>query len=55
MKHSEKITPEAAAISALSTMACCLPSGIAAAAGAAGLGAVVENFVRGSSGCRSCC
>jgi uncharacterized membrane protein YidH (DUF202 family) len=42
MKHSEKITPVAAAISALSTMACCLPSGIAAAAGAAGLGAVVE-------------
>jgi len=42
MKHSEKITPVAAAISAVSTMACCLPSGIAAAAGAAGLGAVVE-------------
>ncbi len=42
MKHSEKITPVAAAISALSTIACCLPSGIAAAAGAAGLGVVVE-------------
>jgi uncharacterized membrane protein YidH (DUF202 family) len=42
MKHSEKITPVAAAVSALSTIACCLPSGIAAAAGAAGLGVVVE-------------
>jgi len=44
MKHSEKITPVAAAVSALSTMACCLPSGIAAAAGAAGLGVVLEPF-----------
>jgi hypothetical protein len=42
MKHSEKITPVAAAVSALSTMVCCLPSGIAAAAGAVGLGVVVE-------------
>ncbi len=42
MKHSEKITPVAAAISALSTIACCLPSGMAAAAGAAVLGVVVE-------------
>jgi uncharacterized membrane protein YidH (DUF202 family) len=42
MKHSEKITPVAAAVSALSTMVCCLPSGISAAAGAAGLGVVVE-------------
>jgi hypothetical protein len=42
MKHSEKITPVAAALSALSTLACCLPSGIAAAAGAAGLGVVIE-------------
>ncbi len=42
MKHSEKITPVAAAVSALSTIVCCLPSGIAAAAGAAGLGVVVE-------------
>ena len=44
MRHSEKITPVAAAVSALSTLACCLPSGIAAAAGAAGLGVVVEPF-----------
>src|SRR5215831_7146114 len=42
MKHSEKITPVAAAASALPTMVCCLPSGIAAAAGAAGLGVVLE-------------
>ena len=42
MKHSEKITPVAAAISALSAMACCLPSGIAAAVRALGLGVVLE-------------
>ena len=42
MKHSEKVTPVAAVVSALSTMVCCLPSGIAAAAGAAGLGALLE-------------
>jgi cytochrome bd-type quinol oxidase subunit 2 len=42
MKHSEKITPVAAVLSTLSTLACCLPSSIAAAAGSAGLGVVVE-------------
>jgi cytochrome bd-type quinol oxidase subunit 2 len=42
MKHSEKVAPVAALVSALSTMVCCLPSGIAGAAGAAGLGAVFE-------------
>jgi hypothetical protein len=42
MKRSEKIAPAAAVISALSTLACCLPLGIAAAAGAAGLGVLVE-------------
>jgi hypothetical protein len=42
MKHSEKIAPAAAVISALSTLACCLPLGVAAAAGAAGLGILVE-------------
>ena len=42
MKHSEKITPVAAVVSALSTLACCLPSSIAAAAGSAGLAVVVE-------------
>lgn len=42
MKHSEKIASAAAVISALSTLACCLPLGIAAAAGVAGLGVPVE-------------
>jgi hypothetical protein len=42
MKHSEKIAPAAAVISALSTLSCCLPLGIAAAAGAAGLGVLEE-------------
>ena len=42
MKHSEKLTPVAAVVSAVSTMACCLPSGIAAAAGTAGLGVVLD-------------
>jgi cytochrome bd-type quinol oxidase subunit 2 len=41
-KHSEKITPVVAALSAVSSLACCVPSGVAAAAGAAGLGAVIE-------------
>jgi hypothetical protein len=44
MKHPEKITPVAAAVSALSAAACCLPSGIAAALGVAGLGVVLEPF-----------
>jgi hypothetical protein len=38
MKHSEKIAPLAAVIGALSTLVCCLPLGIAGAAGAAGFG-----------------
>ncbi len=42
MKHGEKLAPVAALVSAISCMACCLPFGIAAAAGAAGLGAAVE-------------
>jgi hypothetical protein len=42
MKRSEKIAPAAAVISALSTLACCFPLGIAAAAGATGLGVLVE-------------
>jgi len=42
MNHSEKITPLAAVVSALSTLACCLPSSIAAAAGSAGVGVLLE-------------
>lgn len=44
MRHSEKLAPVAAVASALSCMACCLPFGIAAAAGSAGLGMVLEPF-----------
>jgi hypothetical protein len=42
MNHSEKITPLAAVVSAVSILACCLPSSIAAAAGSAGVGVVLE-------------
>ena len=42
MKHSEKLAPVAAAVSAISCMACCLPFGIAAAAGSASLSIVFE-------------
>jgi hypothetical protein len=41
MKHSEKIMPLAATLTALSTMACCLPLGIAAAAGLGGMAVVL--------------
>ena len=40
MKHTEKIAPVAAVFSALSTIACCLPLGIASITGAASLGAL---------------
>lgn len=42
MKHSEKLAPVAAVVSALSCVACCLPFGFAAAAGTAGLSVVLE-------------
>lgn len=41
MKHGEKLAPIAALVSALSCLACCLPFGIAAAAGIAGLSVVL--------------
>jgi hypothetical protein len=44
VKHLEKIAPVAAVISAISTLACCLPLGIAAAAGTAGLSVVLAPF-----------
>ena len=44
MKHAEKITPIAAAASALATLACCLPLGFAAAAASASLGAAVAAY-----------
>jgi ABC-type Fe3+ transport system permease subunit len=42
VKHAEKIAPVAALVSAVSCMACCLPLGFAAAAGVAGLAAVLD-------------
>ncbi len=44
MKHAEKAAPLAAAASALATLACCLPLGIAAAAATASLGAVLSEY-----------
>jgi hypothetical protein len=44
MNHGEKWAPVAAAISALATMACCLPLGIAGAVGALGLGVALESL-----------
>ena len=44
MKHGEKLAPVAAVVSAISCMACCLPFGIAAAAGAAGLAVVLDSI-----------
>jgi len=42
LKHFEKLAPVAAVVSAVSCMACCLPFGFAAAAGAAGLSVVLD-------------
>jgi threonine/homoserine efflux transporter RhtA len=42
VKHGEKLAPVAAVVSAISWMACCLPFGIAAAAGTAGLAFVLD-------------
>ena len=44
MKHAEKVAPVAAAVSALATLLCCLPAGIAAAAATASLGAIVSGY-----------
>jgi hypothetical protein len=44
MKHAEKLAPVAAAASALATLVCCLPVGIAAAAATASLGAIVSGY-----------
>jgi hypothetical protein len=43
VKHAEKITPVAAAVTALTTLACCLPVGFAAAAATASVAAVVAS------------
>ena len=44
MKHAEKVTPIAAAMTAVATLACCLPVGFAAAAATAGLAAAVASY-----------
>jgi uncharacterized membrane protein YidH (DUF202 family) len=42
MKHSERVTSVVGAVTALSTLVCCLPLGVAAAAGTASLSVVLE-------------
>jgi hypothetical protein len=42
MRVTERLPPVAAAVSALATMACCLPLGIAGAVGALGLSVALE-------------
>lgn len=44
MSVSERVTPLMAAISAVSTLACCLPIGFAATAGAAGVLAAISRY-----------
>ena len=44
MKHSEKITSVTGALTAVATLACCIPMGFAAAAASASLGAVVASY-----------
>ena len=44
MKHVEKITPIAAMLSAVATLACCLPVTFAAAAATASLGAIAAQY-----------
>src|SRR5579863_4212773 len=42
MRVTEKLTPVAAALSALATLACCLPLGVAGAVGALGLSVALD-------------
>jgi hypothetical protein len=44
MRVPERLTPVAAAMSALATLACCLPLGIAGAVGALGLSVALESL-----------
>lgn len=44
MKHVEKVTPVAAALTSLATIVCCLPMGFAAAAATASLSMVVSAY-----------
>ena len=60
MRVTEKLTPMAAAMSALATLACCLPLGVAGAVGALGLSvaletlAAVADWPRGDPARREC-
>jgi len=42
MRHTEKVAPVAAVVSALATLACCLPAGFAAATVTGTIGAFVQ-------------
>jgi hypothetical protein len=44
MKHLEKVTPVAAMLTAVTTLACCLPVTFAAAAATASLGAIAAGY-----------
>ena len=44
MKHTEKIAPVAGALTALATLACCLPVAFAAGTATAGLAAVAGTY-----------
>jgi hypothetical protein len=44
MRVTDKLTPMAAAMSALATLACCLPLGIGGAVGALGLSVALERL-----------
>jgi len=44
MKHLEKVTPVAAALTAIATLACCLPVTFAAAAATASLSTVLAEY-----------
>ena len=44
MKYAEKVTPLAAALSAIVSLFCCLPLAIPAALGAAGLGVMLSSL-----------
>ena len=46
MKHVEKVTPVAAALTSLATLVCCLPIGFAATAATASLSLVVVTHQR---------
>jgi cytochrome bd-type quinol oxidase subunit 2 len=46
MRHSEKVAPVAAAVTALSTLLCCLPFGFAAAVATASVASIVSSYQR---------